>query len=180
MKTKRFALLALALVMCLTITAFAAPSKTEAVEVAGAVDANNAPVAITVSDTTVPVLTEEVAGNVAVVDGDELTVLWQKDITAETLPVTLTFHVDGTAGVMLYVYHFNGTEWELIASGEGEDVEATFTSLSPVAIAGETSTADPGDVSPVTGDSTAICVAAFGAMMIVGAACIAFRKKSHS
>ena len=186
MKTRRFILLALTIAMCLTVTAFAAPSKTDVVEVTGAVDANKAAVVIAVSDTTIPLITETIGAKVSTAAGntvaaEDLTVLWQKDITAETLPVTLTFHVDGTKDVPLYVFHYNGSDWELITIGVGEDVEATFTDLSPVAIlAKKSSSGDPGNHSPETGDPTMVCIAVLGAMAIIGAVCVSFRKKSHS
>ena len=153
----------LLLTAVLGTVAMAGLSKSDIVEITGAVDENGDPVEITVTDfldSTGKVaagvaytgtgvrLTEKIAADVLtanVQEGnlpeeveeifeEELTVLWQKDITVSKLPVTLTLHADGTDGIMLYVFHYNGDGWEYITCGEGPDVEVTFDSLSPVGI----------------------------------------------
>lgn len=183
MKTLLYTMLTLALAMCLTITVFAAPSKSNAVEVAGAVDSNGAAAVYNVTDTTIPYLTEEILVQVLNANGievtaDQVSVLWQKDITSDVKPITIKFHVDGTKDAPLYVLHYNGTEWELIKEGVGEDIEATFTSLSPVAVATKITAPDSGTKSPQTGASAAT-VGAFGiALAACAAAVVISRKKS--
>ena len=178
-------MLALTIAVCLSVSVFAAPSKSDVVELTIAVDENGEEVAYTVEETTIPLLSTVIAADECNEEGVEttaadLTVLWQKDITAEKLPVTLTFHVDGTDGIPLYVFHWNGSEWELITVGEGPDVEATFTSLSPVAVVADTTRPATDIESPktgVAGSGTAVAAA-----LCAGAACAvlvyAVRKKN--
>lgn len=177
-------LLAITLVVSLGCTsAFAASgSKTDVAEVAGAKDAAGNDVAVEVTETSIPWLTVSVASGV---DGtnaseSELQVVWQKDIKAATLPVTLTFHVDGTAGKDLYIYHHNGTEWELITKGVGPDVTATFTDLSPVSIVshktGGTGSNGGTNTSPATGMGVAI-FAACGIFAVAGVSAIIVSRK---
>lgn len=177
-------LLTIMLVVSLGCTAvFAASgSKTDVVEVISAKDAAGNDVAVEVTETSIPWLTELVASGV---DGtnaseSELQVIWQKDIKAATLPVTLTFHVDGMAGKDIFVYHHNGSAWELITKGVGTDVTATFTDLSPVGVVYHKTSGTGGNggtnTSPATGMGVAI-FAACGIFAVAGVSAIIVSRK---
>lgn len=172
--------IALAVALCCT-TVFAAGSKSDAVEIAGAVDSNGNKATVTESETTTAVITEEIAKQVGSIteDAKNLSVVYQKDLSSDVLPVTITFTVDGTAGQTLYVFHHNGGAWELVASGKGPSVSATFTSLSPVAVvstAGSSSGGNGQTTSPETGAAMGI-FAAFGIAAAAGISAVAARKK---
>lgn len=180
-----------AMALCLmAMPAFAATSMSNVSEIAEAVDEDGEEVEITVSESTgTALLTEVIAADVIEdvesvenVEASELTVLWQKDLHAETLPVTITFHVAGTAGLPLYVYHYNGTSWDLIATGTGEDITATFDSLSPVGIVvkkpiGNNNTGNNGSTSDKTGTTNTSAIALAIALAAGAAAVVTYRKK---
>lgn len=155
----------------LCMTAFAAGSKTDAVEV-------DSDVEVTVEDTTVALLTEEIAAAVSGEDAKELKVLWQKDLHAETLPATITFNVDGTDGEDLLVFHYNGTEWELVGRGKGPAVTVTFTDLSPVGLVHKKATTPSGPISPATGLGAGIYVAC-AVLAAAGSAAALVAKKEN-
>lgn len=160
----------LVIALCCT-SVFAAGSKTDIVEIISAVDLEGNDVAVTETDTSIPWLTEEIAASKDEVPeaAKELCVLYQKDLTSETLPVIITFKVEGLDGEKLYVFHHNGTDWEVITEGVGPTVEATFTSLSPVAVVSAVKTTEGGgEQSPTTGSTMGI----FVACGIAAAACV--------
>ena len=134
-----------------------------------AVDEDGKEDALTVGEiaSDVPLLTEQIAAEV-INDGvtpEELAVLWQKDITAAKLPATLTFEAAGVKDDQsLYVFHFNGEAWELIETGKGAKVTATFDSLSPVGLVSRVAKEDV----PPTGDRSNVVL--WGALMLVAAA----------
>lgn len=165
--------------LCCTSVFAAGGSKTDVVEIKGATDQNGKEVVVTEKDTTIAVITEEVASKVEGITEEpkQLSVLYQKDLTSETLPVTISFTVDGTEGQKLYVCHHNGTAWEVVAEGVGPTVTATFTSLSPVAVIGTVEKANNGGgQSPTTGSAMGIFVAC-GIVAAAGAASVAVARK---
>lgn len=134
MKKLTSLIISLVLICSLSFAALATDSPDGVVEISGAKDSNGNAIEYTVEDTTVPLCTpESVAGLVNVPSGD-LKLLWQKDISSNTLPATFTFTCNGTDGKTVYVFHYNGSTWELITSGTGPSVTATFPDLSPVAV----------------------------------------------
>jgi len=162
-------------------TAFAAPSTSATAEVTSAVDSEGQEVNLTYSDVpTTVLLTEQIAAREVEESASELTVVWQRDITSDVLPVTITFAVDGVeADQPIYVYHYNGTSWDLVGEGQGSSITVTFTDLSPVGlvVAGTVAAGD-GGTSPKTGDTDWMLYAAFAAIAIGGiAACTAYTKK---
>jgi len=100
-------------------------------------------------------LSRVVAANVneEVDSANELDILWQKDVevpAGTAFPVTLTFAVpEEYQDTVVYVYHYNGTAWEIVGEGKGTTVEGTFTSLSPVALVAKAAA----PAAPQTGDS---------------------------
>ena len=164
--------LCLMLVMSLMcVTAFAAGSKTDAVEV-------DSDAEVTVEDTTVAMLTEENAAAVSEEEAKDLKVVWQKDVHSETLPATITFTVDGTDGEDLMVFHFNGTEWELVGEGKGPAVTVTFDDLSPVAVVVKKASTPSGPISPATGLGAGIYVACAVLAVAGGAAALVTKKEN--
>ena len=67
------------------------------------------------------------------------------------------------------MYHYNGTDWEVVAEGKGSEVSAKFDSLSPGALVAKTNDNEV----PATGDSSNMylwagaCVAAVACAVIV-------------
>ena len=160
--------LVLGMLFGMTIMA-AAGSMSDVVEITKAVDADGNDDAVTVGEIAkdVPLLTEEIAA-AEINDGvkpEELAVLWQKDVTAAKLPATLTFKANGVKdNQLVYVFHWNGEKWELITSGKGSTVEATFTDLSPVGIVSRVAEEEV----PPTGDRSNVML--WGALMLAAAA----------
>lgn len=153
---------------------FAAGSMQGVVEITGSTDSTGADNAYTVTETTVPMLTAEIAASViGNVQASELRVIWQRDISAETTPATLSFNVGGTDGQTVYVFHWNGSAWELVTSGAGPAVTATFSSLSPVGIVAKvpasTSTNNAATTSPTTSDNYVV-LASLAVMVLAGSA----------
>ena len=136
----------LAMVLCLSLTAFA--SSTSGTRVERAVGSDGSEVEVVEGPTTETPSVEDIVGafpgdrDLVVgdddVDPEDLTVAWVRDLKAE-IPeggsVTITFDVPGvTDDQHVYVLHFDGSSWDLVGEGFGSVVTATFTSLSPVAI----------------------------------------------
>lgn len=184
MKKVMAIVLTLMLVVSLGCVAASAESgsKTDVVEIISAKDAAGNDIDYEVTETSIPWLTEEIASRVPGTNApaSDLLVLWQKDITAASLPATLTFRVAGMAGKDIFVYHHNGSEWELITKGVGTDVTATFADLSPVGIVyhktGGTGGNTGDNVSPPTGMGIAI-YAACGIFAAAGVCAIAVGRK---
>ena len=120
-------------------------------------------------------LTREIAARVnpAVESADEIDeIVWQKDLKVPegtAFPATVEFeYVDKEA--FFYIYHFNGTEWEV--AGEGKDGKATvtFDKLSPVALvtmkAAEPEVPDTADASGLHQWSFMAAVCAAGIILI--------------
>lgn len=161
----------LAIVSICATSVFATGSTEDLVDITSGVDSNNNKVTYSVSDVdaAVPALTAEVASAATGVPASELKVLWQKDLTSDTLPATFTFNVNGAdATTEVYSFHWNGSAWELMNKATGTSITTTYTSLSPVGIvirvkaasAANTNddnkpatTPSTGATSPKTGDS---------------------------
>ena len=110
-------------------------------------------------------------------DSTKLTELFQKDITASSKPLTITFTASGLANtVKLLVFHYEGGAWKLVGSGDAPTLEVPFNDLSPVAVfsADTTNPAPTGDNSHVFLWGSLMAVAALGA---VGLGIFAKRKK---
>ena len=148
-------MLVLGMVACLTCTAFASKTYTVDKSAQGA----NGPVTVTESaPTETPTAAEavEVLKNVAPAGtkAEDLSVVYSMDLSvpAEDLPVTITFKVSGAEPEDdVYVLHYNGSTWDVVASGKGGTIDATFTSLSPVAVVLQA--AAPAASAPGTGTS---------------------------
>lgn len=167
---KRIVCLILAVMMAslLSVSAFAAGSVSGTVEISKAVDAQGKDVSLETADSTV-LLTVPVAAQIAKQDESKLAILWQKDIKASALPATLTFNVAGTDNLTLYVFHYNGTEWVIEATGKGPTVTAAFNSLSPVALVVQSD--GGGEISPRTSSTGwvyVLCAAVSAAAITIG------------
>lgn len=111
-------------------SAFAAGSATGVTEVRG-------PEGSTISNTTIPLIAPEIAAEfVGETDTSNWEVVWQKDLSAPTLPATFTFNVNMEEGSMCFVYHYetSTSSWELVRFTSSSTFDVTFRSLSPVAI----------------------------------------------
>ena len=148
-------------------TALAAGSASDDVEITNAVDGSGNAVEYTEAETSVPWLTEEIAAPIiGSVTPADIQVLWQRDITAETLPVTLTFTVNNFDGKTGWVFHWNGSAWEIISSGTCPTLTGTFSDLSPVAIVVQkaaSGSSTGGNTSPATGQPVGLYLS-FGIM----------------
>ena len=183
-------LTAATVVMMAFASVFAAGSSTGLVELGTATDSNGNPINYVDGQTDIPLISPEVAASLAGTDSADMTVVWQRNVTATALPATFTFTVNGTEGEMLYVYHYNGSAWELISSGVGPTVTATFTSLSPVAIVRKSvnttapvapatePVADPATTSPATGSS--VLVMAIATLAVAGSAAYVVATKKEA
>ena len=194
-------MLVLGMVACLTCTAFAA-SPTDGVN--WSATGANGPVTVTESaPTETPTAAEavEVLKNVAPAGtkAEDLSIVYSMDLSvpAEQLPVTITFEVKGaTANDDVYVLHFDGSAWEVVAHGKGGTIDATFTSLSPVAVVlqaaapaasapgtgtsgGTTGTQSDGSTptAPQTGADMTMLYAGIAVFVTAGAVALVARKK---
>lgn len=162
--------IALGMVLCLCTTAFATAnpgdSGTNTTNLTNAVGANGQVAQVTESaPTAIPTATEavEVLKNVAPAGttAQDLSVVYAMDLSvpAEQLPVTITFEVKGAKATdEVYVLHYNGSTWDVVAHGKGGTIDATFTSLSPVAVvlqaAATTPDAAPSDSTPAAPEAS--------------------------
>ena len=173
----------LVLVIGVVGTVFAATSKQDGVEVTSGSDFT-----IGASSGSWIKLTEEKAAELinaagGSVQASELKVIWQHEITATTLPITLTFTADGvTSAQTLYVFHDDypptADAWSLINSAAGPTVEGNFTKLSPVALVVYTpSGTSGGETSPKTGETNALLFIALAAIALGGVTAFVVAKK---
>ena len=175
--------LVLAMVLCLSITAFAAGSTTDVAGIAKAVDSNGNEVQITATDDTCPLTAEDAAKAIGGVDAKDLTVVFLKDLSADVTPVTITFSVAGaTAKDTVYVLHCadhaSGTHnWKVEAKCAGNAVSATFDSLSPVALVLEKGASDTG-TSPKTGEQMMVLYSGIVIALAGAVAFTAYKKKA--
>lgn len=175
----------LCLAICLCATAFAAGSSQSGARVVGeGTSSTGTSVPLTVAESTQTPTAEEAAASIKSDDvkAEDLSVVWVQDISAE-IPeggsVTITFEVPGaTADDTVFVLHYNGSTWETVAACKGNEVKATFTSLSPVALVLEKAPATtPGHTSPVTGEAPILLAAAVVALLAGTVAVAAVKKE---
>ena len=176
MKKLLSVVVALVVVLGLTSTAFAAGSVSDVVDVKGT-DANGAAVELTIADmdqNADPWLTVEEAAEI-IGEGtqpSELAIPWQKDVTAATTPVTLTFTASGvTSSQTIYLFHYKDGAWAIEASAAGAEVSAEVDSTSPFALVIKTPAKEAGK-SADTGENNAVpfalaVVIAAGALAVV-------------
>lgn len=171
---------ALAVVLCLTtMSVFAASSKTFTVEQKGATDASGNAVTVTAATSAETLAPDKAAQIIASsgVKADDLTVAYVQDISVPEgtkFPLKINFSISGvTDDQTVYIFHFNGTAWELVGNGKGSNVSASFNSLSPVAIVVEKAA-----TSYKTGE-TDMPMFAFAAIVVAGAAaCMLYKRKT--
>ena len=181
-----------AMVACVGMTAFAAPSPSASATVsntpAKVVDKNGNSVQITVTaveaekaaeikkeETLKSVLGEDFNANVIVADVKEVTAP-----AGTAFPLTITFTMKGvTADSKVQILHYNGTAWEKIPTTVGDGtVTGTFNSLSPVAFAVDKTTLASGTAtSPKTSATAAAGVAVLGLAAAAGA--FGLKKKEY-
>ena len=157
-KVLKITSLVLALVMALGMfaMAFAADSKTVAVEL---------PEEVKWTETTALTAKEAAAAEKQNAKEEELTVIWTGDIDAANKGKAITFTVDLADGTIVDAYHKGAKGWEFVAEQTVKDKKVTFTfnDLSPVALVVRAA----GSAAPQTGDSS---VMLWGALMVVAAA----------
>ena len=198
MMKKAIAILSAAVMtVAMAATAFAAPSPTVTgivTAVGNGKDANGNAVEATLSE--VPAEYKTVVDEIKTVEklkevlGDQyeegLQVVDIKDVTVPegtVFPITLTFTVTGvTTSSVVKVLHYDTTAgaWEVVDSKVGNGtVEATFTSLSPVAFVFDGQTVAAGtSTSPKTGETSAAGVAGVVAVAaVLGMGVLSFRRK---
>ena len=169
------------MVLGMSATVFAEPfsygSQGQTVEVEGD--------GITVTDTDTKLATPDAAqliGNG--VTQPQLAVVLNKDITAPTVPATISFTVNGTASPQkIYVFHYTDDAWHIEGSGDPKTVTVTVDKLSPFAVVVYTpagASGSSGAKSPKTGETNAIPAAL---AVVIGAGAVAFvlsQKKSRA
>ena len=188
-----------AMVSCIGMTVFAAPSPAASTVVTGvsnAVDNNGTSVKVDVvsevpsnyAEAVTEIKTEaklkEVLGsdfneNMTVADIKEVTV--EGDASLVNWPLTITFTMKGvTASTKVQILHYTGSEWEKIPTTVGEGtVTGTFNSLSPVAFVVDKTTlssATGTTTSPATSATTVSAVAVLGLAAAVTA--VGLKKKA--
>lgn len=177
--------LVLAMVLCLSITAFAAGSTTSVAGIAKAVDSDGNEVQITATDDVCELTADAAAAAIGGVEAKDLTVVFLKDLSSDVLPVTITFSVEGaTAKDTVYVLHCadhaTGTHaWKVEAKCAGNAVSATFDSLSPVALVLEKGATDNGGTtSPKTGEQMMVLYSGIVIALAGTVAFAAYKKKA--
>ena len=194
MKTRflKTAAAVMAVVMCLGMTVFAAPSPSGSDFVVGgisnAVDADGNDVSGFLEVTELPNEYADVAAQLRTAEGlqaamgadynenmivlDIVEARVVGDASQVKFPVTITFQVNGvTASTRGTILHYTGSEWEKIPTTMGEGtMTGTFASLSPVAFVVDKTTLTGGTVSPKTSAQSAAAVALLG-LLAATAAC---------
>lgn len=190
--------LVVAMVACVGMTVFAAPSPSATTvvnKVSKAVDKDGNAVEVTIKD--VPA---EYADAVAEVKTEaKLKELLGSEFTATTavasvreisvpegtkFPVTITFEMNGvTSSSKVWVLHYDTEKgaWEKVEATAGEGtISATFTSLSPVAFVVDKATlsSGAGTTSPKTSASAVSAVAVLGLAAVAGVC--GLKKKSYA
>ena len=175
LKVSTALILSLVMVFGVSLMAFAA-SKSDVVEIVKAVDDNGTAVDYELTEVSgIPLLTEKIAAEKigGGVKPEELTVVWQMNLTAASLPATFTFSLSGVkADQEVYLFHYGG-DWEEIDEGKGTTISHKFGTgeLSPVGLVvknkgqNATTTTEGSDIP--TGDTNNI--AFWGILMVVAA-----------
>lgn len=187
--------LAAALTVATTMTAFAAPSPSTSgavTKTTAATDANGNAIDVTISE--VPAQYAEAVTEVKNIETvkqllgadfkEGMKVADVKEVTVPegtAFPATLTFAISGvTANTNVAVLHYNGTAWEVIKAKAGDGtITATFDSLSPVAFVVDQNTAAgtaKDGTSPKTGEPI-VAVAGVAAVLALCAAFVVYRKR---
>ena len=171
-----------AMVSCIGMTVFAAPSpaaSTVVTAVSSATDTDGNAVNVSISSEIPAKYTQAVAdikteAKLKEVLGSDfnanMTVADVKEVTAPegaTFPLTITFAMKGvTASAKVQILHYTGSEWEKISTTVGEGtVTGTFNSLSPVAFVVDKTTLSSTTgttASPATSATTVSAVAVLG------------------
>lgn len=174
---------ALLLILSLSLTAFAAGSKTYATEVSAAKDASGNAVEVTTTAASVQLSQTDAESMIKADEGQVVSVAYTADVSVPegtSFPVDITFSVSGlTSDMKVVVLHYNGSAWETVDSTVSNgSVTATFTSLSPVAVVVAADQTVGGTTSaPKTGESNMI-VAAGAVVLVAGiGAYLATRKE---
>ena len=194
MKTRflKTAAAVMAVVMCLGMTVFAAPSPSGSDFVVGrisnAVDADGNDISGFLEVTELPDEYADAAAQIRTAEGlqaamgadynenmivlDIVEARVVGDASQVKFPVTITFQVNGvTASTRGTILHYTGSEWEKIPTTLGEGtMTGTFDSLSPVAFVVDKTTLTGGTVSPKTSAQSAAAVALLG-LLAATAAC---------
>lgn len=194
MKTRflKTAAAVMAVVMCLGMTVFAAPSPSGSDFVVGgisnAVDADGNDISGFLEVTELPDKYADAAAQIRTAEGlqaamgadynenmivlDIVEARVVGDASQVKYPVTITFQVNGvTASTRGTILHYTGSEWEKIPTTMGEGtMTGTFDSLSPVAFVVDKTTLTGGTVSPKTSAQSAAAVALLG-LLAATAAC---------
>lgn len=194
MKTRflKTAAAVMAVVMCLGMTVFAAPSPSGSDFVVGgisnAVDADGNDISGFLEVTELPDEYADAAAQIRTAEGlqaamgadynenmivlDIVEARVVGDDSQVKFPVTITFQVNGvTASTRGTILHYTGNEWEKIPTTMGEGtMTGTFDSLSPVAFVVDKTTLTGGTVSPKTSAQSAAAVALLG-LLAATAAC---------
>ena len=185
-----------AMVSCIGMTVFAAPSpaaSTVVTAVSSATDTDGNAVNVSISSEIPTEYTQAVAdikteAELKEVLGSDfnanMTVADVKEVTAPegaTFPLTITFAMKGvTASAKVQILHYTGSEWEKISTTVGEGtVTGTFNSLSPVAFVVDKTTLSSTTgttASPATSATTVSAVAVLG----LAAAATAFGLKKKA
>ena len=157
------------LMACVAGTAFAAGSKTDPIEITPTDG-----LTITEKQDGDPILTMKEAARLANEKESDGKVVYQWNISSETEPVTLKFAAQLANNQRGYVYHWNGSAWELMGK---VNTEIEFTSLSPVGVAIFESSSGSGETSPKTGENSLLLSLAIAAVAMGGAAVFFSKKK---
>ena len=179
-----------AMVACVGMTVFAAPSPSASTVVTGAT-AKNAKVVMKEVPAKYANAVTEVKSEAGLKKalGDDfsanMTVADVVEVSAEstnggsvTFPIDITFNVKGvTTSTKGQLLHWNGSEWEKIPTKMGNGtMTGTFTSLSPVAFVVDKTTFSTATTSPATSATSVSTVAVLGLTAAVAA--LALKKKS--
>ena len=171
-----------AMVSCIGMTVFAAPSpaaSTVVTAVSNATDTDGNAVNVSITSEIPTEYTQAVAdikteAELKEVLGSDfnanMTVADVKEVTAPegaTFPLTITFAMKGvTDSTKVQILHYTGSEWEKISTTVGEGtVTGTFNSLSPVAFVVDKTTLSSTTgttASPATSATTVSAVAVLG------------------
>ncbi len=173
-----------AMVACVGMTVFAAPSPSASTVVTGAT-AKNAKVVMKEVPAKYANAVKEVKSEAGLKKalGDDfsanMTVADVVEVSAEstnggsvTFPIDITFNVKGvTTSTKGQLLHWNGSEWEKIPTKMGNGtMTGTFTSLSPVAFVVDKTTLASGTASsPKTSAAAVSGVAVLGLAAVAGA-----------
>ena len=142
------------------------------VKIVSSKDKNGAAAPVTLKDVEEKnLLTKPIAVKVnPKVDSEDLIdIKWQKDIVVPEgteFPVTIEFeYKDKDAN--FFIYHFNGTAWEVVGEGAGGKATVTFDSLSPGALVASNNPNTGDHAAPyIWGAAVVVCIAAAAVLLV--------------